>query len=199
VSAEFTARLSKGGEYEVQEMIPRTVNASPRSRYILRTNGVAVDTVFADQNMGSGAWKSLMRHTCPSGAVMALNLTDAATPPASGYVLRADAIRFQWIGDGTTSTESGGDQLPAQFLLEQNFPNPFNPSTTIAFALPAAAHTRIDIFDVLGRTVATPVQALRSAGRHTVLFDASQYPTGVYFVRMQAAGFVAVRRMMLVR
>ncbi len=199
VSAEFTARLSKGGEYEVQEMIPRTVNASPRSRYILRANGVAVDTAFADQNTGSGAWKALMRHTCPSGAVVALNITDAATPPASGYVLRADAIRFQWIGDGTTSTEGAGSQLPAQFLLEQNFPNPFNPSTTIAFALPVAAHTRIDIFDMLGRTVATPVQALRSAGRHRVLFDASQYPSGVYFVRMQAGGFVAVRRMILVR
>jgi hypothetical protein len=199
VSAEFKARLRKGGEYEIREMIPKTVNASPRARYILRMDGVSLDTLFADQNMGSGAWKSLMKHACPAGAVIALNIADDAVPPASGYVLRADAMRFQWIGDGTTSTEGGGNQLPAQFLLEQNYPNPFNPTTTVAFALPAAAQTRIDIFDILGRTVATPVRDVRSAGLHTVQFDASQYPSGVYFIRMQSAGFVAVRRMMLVR
>jgi hypothetical protein len=199
VSATFTTRLSKRGGYEIREIVPQTVNASPRARYILRMNGVPADTVFADQNTGSGTWKTLMTLTCPPNADIALNITDATSPPVSGYVLRADAIRFQWIGDGTASADDGDQRLPARFLLEQNFPNPFNPTTTITFALPKEAHIRIEVFDMLGRTVATPVLEVRSAGRHTILFDASQFPSGVYFVRMQAAGFVAVHRMMLVR
>jgi len=130
---------------------------------------------------------------------VALSIADATSPPVSGSVLRADAIRFQWTGDGTTSANGAAHHPPAHFMLEQNFPNPFNPTTTITFALPQAAHTRLDIFDMLGRTVATLVQEVRPAGQHTVLFDASHFPSGVYFVRMQAAGFVAVHRMMLVR
>ena len=199
VSATFTTRLNKRGEYEIQEIVPRTVNASSRARYILSMNGVPVDTVFADQNTGSGTWKTLMKYTCPSNADVALSIADATSPPVSGSVLRADAIRFQWTGDGTTSANGAAHHPPAHFMLEQNFPNPFNPTTTITFALPQAAHTRLDIFDMLGRTVATLVQEVRPAGQHTVLFDASHFPSGVYFVRMQAAGFVAVHRMMLVR
>ena len=199
VSVTFTARLNKRGEYEIREIVPQTVNASPRARYILHVNGMPVDTVFADQNTGSGTWKTLMKYTCPSNAEVTLIIADATSPPVSGSVLRADAIRFQWTGDGTTSNNDGADQRPEQFLLGQNFPNPFNPTTTITFALPQAAHAHLEIFDMLGRAVATLVHEVRSAGRHTVLFDASQFPSGVYFIRMQAAGFVAVRRMVLVR
>ena len=67
----------------------------------------------------------------------------------------------------------------------QNYPNPFNPTTTIDFDIASDCQVRIDVCDVLGRTVATLVNGSERAGRHSVIFDASGLPSGVYFYRMQ--------------
>ncbi|MDZ7411367.1 MAG: T9SS type A sorting domain-containing protein [candidate division KSB1 bacterium] len=90
--------------------------------------------------------------------------------------------------------------LPLTFELLQNYPNPFNPETVIAFALAKPAVVNLRVFNMLGGEVAVPVkdQALPS-GIHRVKFVADHLPTGVYFYQLQAAGFTAVRKMLLVR
>jgi photosystem II stability/assembly factor-like uncharacterized protein len=75
--------------------------------------------------------------------------------------------------------------LPSEFLLHDNFPNPFNPSTTIRFDLPSAARVNVSVFDALGREVAPLVAAELPAGAHETSWDASDRPSGVYFVRMR--------------
>ncbi len=85
------------------------------------------------------------------------------------------------------------------FALNQNYPNPFNPSTTIAFALPTESNVTLKVYDVQGREVATLVNDRMDAGQHSVNFDASNIATGVYFYRIEAGSFQAIRRMMLVK
>ncbi len=91
--------------------------------------------------------------------------------------------------------------LPAGFVLYDNYPNPFNPSTAIRFAIPAAAHVILKVFDMLGREVATLLDEDRAAGMGTVLFDASHYDlaSGVYFYRISAGTFTQTKKMILMK
>jgi chitinase len=90
-------------------------------------------------------------------------------------------------------------QIPNAFVLEQNFPNPFNPATTIRYHVPRLAHVRLDVYTVLGQQVATLVDALRQPGVYEVRFDASALPTGVYMCRMSSAEAVATVKLLLIR
>jgi len=80
--------------------------------------------------------------------------------------------------------ENGEPEIPIAFVLDQNFPNPFNPSTQIRFGLPNAAVVRLTVFDVLGRELQTLSSGYFGAGYHTVVWDASDFASGVYFARM---------------
>lgn len=95
--------------------------------------------------------------------------------------------------------EQGGQ--PQQIRLLQNYPNPFNPQTLIEFEVPEAMQVRLEVFDVLGRRVAVPLQGPVAGGRHTVRFDAGalNLSGGVYVVRLQAGAQVKTRSMMFVK
>ncbi len=93
----------------------------------------------------------------------------------------------------------GALDVPADYALEANYPNPFNPQTTIRFTLPEAVHVQIRVFDLLGREVARLVDADREAGRHEVAFDARDLASGMYLYRMQAGSFEQHRTMLLVK
>ncbi|MFQ3599455.1 MAG: two-component regulator propeller domain-containing protein [Chloroherpetonaceae bacterium] len=98
---------------------------------------------------------------------------------------------------------------PEKFELAQNYPNPFNPTTTLTYKLPISSDVRLEVFDVLGRKVATLVNATQEAGNYTVNFNGSTYnlTSGVYFYRLQASAtngasgstFVETKKMMLVK
>ena len=90
-------------------------------------------------------------------------------------------------------------EVPLQFGLAQNFPNPFNPTTIIRFELPASANVRLSLFDLLGREAAVIVNERKNAGVYEVIFDGSNLATGVYFCRLQTAASTTTRRLVLVR
>ena len=90
--------------------------------------------------------------------------------------------------------------VPQSFGLAQNFPNPFNASTTIAFRLSKSAHVRLAVYNSLGQKVASLVDKQMEAGRHTVRFDAGDLPSGVYFYRLEAGDErLQVRKMILLK
>ena len=95
--------------------------------------------------------------------------------------------------------EKQGEDLPETFELNQNFPNPFNPSTQIKFALPDQMHVRLEVYNLLGQRVATLMNEEKAAGRYEVLFDASGLASGLYIYRLQGATFTVVRQMLLVK
>jgi hypothetical protein len=89
--------------------------------------------------------------------------------------------------------------LPRTFELAQNYPNPFNPTTAISYQLPVASEVSLKVYDLLGREVATLVNARQDAGRYSVLFKGAALASGMYFYRLQAGSFVETKKMMLVK
>lgn len=100
---------------------------------------------------------------------------------------------------GPTGLQEEEDGKPFGFGLEQNFPNPFNPSTTVVYEIPSPLHVMIKVYDVLGREVRTLVDALLQPGRHRVEFEANSMASGVYFYRLQAGGYSQSRKLVIVR
>ena len=89
--------------------------------------------------------------------------------------------------------------LPSSFALDQNFPNPFNPSTTFQFALPRTERVSVRVFDLLGREVATVFSGELDAGVHRRQWDGSALPSGVYFYRLQAGDFMDTKKLIVLQ
>jgi hypothetical protein len=94
---------------------------------------------------------------------------------------------------------SGDPAVPAAFALEQNFPNPFNPTTTISFRLSAPSFVTLTVTNALGQMVATLEEGHLSAGKHVRTFSAGQFPSGVYFYTLTAGTVRQTRSMLLVK
>jgi hypothetical protein len=86
-----------------------------------------------------------------------------------------------------------------RFALQQNFPNPFNPSTSIRFQLPAATHVTVTVHDITGRKVAELLNAFKPAGEHTLQFNAAGLASGTYLYRVQAGNKVLQHKMLLLK
>ncbi len=122
-------------------------------------------------------------------------VNDGFTYPAVSDVIRVT------IGAVSTSNERAAD-VPDRFRLFQNYPNPFNPETTIPFALDEAASVRLTVYNALGQRIATLIEGTRPAGNHQVRWNGRnsqgvKMATGVYLYKLDVAGSVAVRSMVL--
>ena len=91
------------------------------------------------------------------------------------------------------------DDVPGAFALRQNYPNPFNPATTIEYTVPATGKVRLEVYDMLGRSVAVLVDAEQAVGTYTVRFDAAHLASGLYLYRLTADSNVQVKKMMLLK
>jgi hypothetical protein len=87
--------------------------------------------------------------------------------------------------------------LVTDYYLAQNYPNPFNPSTKINFGLKKACEVEITVYNILGNKVATLFSGIKSAGNHSILFDAANLSSGVYFYKIITNEFVQTRKMIL--
>ena len=100
---------------------------------------------------------------------------------------------------------AGADpQIPLSFELQQNFPNPFNPSTTITYSIPEMVRVKLTVYDILGNLVATLVDAEMNPGNHKTVWEGNdragmKVASGMYFFRLEAGSSVAVRKMLLVK
>ena len=98
-----------------------------------------------------------------------------------------------------TSIEGQSHEIPTEFALFQNFPNPFNPTTTIRYDVKELSEVTVKIYDVLGREVAELVNDQHVAGSYAVTWDARAYASGVYYYRISAGDFVSVRKLVLMK
>lgn len=103
--------------------------------------------------------------------------------------------------DVLTPTEStpGDLHVPHTFVLFENYPNPFNPTTTITYGLTASSHVRLLVFNMLGQKVAELVNEVQEPGRKAVSFDASNLPSGLYTYRITSGSFMETKKMLLIR
>ncbi|MBE2216794.1 MAG: SBBP repeat-containing protein [Ignavibacteria bacterium] len=89
--------------------------------------------------------------------------------------------------------------FPKKFVLEQNFPNPFNPITNIRYEVPVRCHVKIEVYDINGRLVSILLDEVRNLGVYTIPFDGTKLSSGVYFYRLVAGNFVQSKKMVLLK
>ena len=140
----------------------------------------------------------------------------ASTPPALCYAddqesYASNEIAINWnaplvfvagyfaAGGAAVDVPQGNVEPPKRINLFRNFPNPFNPSTTIRFSIPYQTYVSVKIYDSLGREVETLVREMKDAGEYSIHWVGNNVPSGVYYGRIQAGGYDASLPMVLVR
>ncbi|MCX6122883.1 MAG: carbohydrate-binding protein [Ignavibacteriales bacterium] len=146
---------------------------------------VAGDTLFTVRYNDKAPWPDAADGSGYS--IVAKNINGFGNPDSADY-WRASLYIHGSPGrdDIVTGIEDASSRPPGKFQLNQNFPNPFNPTTTIGYQLMANSSVRITVCDLLGREVAVLVNQEQSAGSHSIEWDATKYSSGVYFYRLQA-------------
>lgn len=123
---------------------------------------------------------------------------DTITANTFDYVIPPLSVYHFVLKGSPTGTAAGGNPL-ADYRLEQNFPNPFNPRTIIGYRLPASSDVRLAVYDLLGREVAVLVNDRKPPGEYRVRFDGTHLSTGIYFCRFFAGNHVESRKMVLTK
>ena len=128
-------------------------------------------------------------------------ITDNLSSQSNTHRMNSEATqRFELLIAATGIdglTELGA--VPEDFTLAQNYPNPFNPTTVINYQLPVSSEVRLEVYDMLGRQVATLINGQVSAGRHTVNFDASNLSSGVYLYRLVAGSQIMTKKLTILK
>lgn len=99
----------------------------------------------------------------------------------------------------TTGVNGEYTGIPKTYSLSQNYPNPFNPVTKINFEIPKQGFVNLQVYDILGREVKTLINEIKTAGRYSVDFNASEFASGVYFYKLVSNDFTDIKRMMLIK
>jgi hypothetical protein len=121
----------------------------------------------------------------------------ATATVSDGVLAQMDSVTVT-VASGVQNEIDATGILPTNFALKAAYPNPFNPATTVTYGLPVASEVRITATDLLSRHVATLVAGeAKSAGYHTVQFNAGDLASGTYLIRMEAGDFVATQQVVL--
>jgi hypothetical protein len=128
------------------------------------------------------------------------NAANNNNEPSGDYVFKA-TLSMQ---ESPSTAVEQAEEIPSAFRLEQNYPNPFNPRTSIRFRVSSFGFVSLKVYNLLGQEVATLVNDWKESGNHSVAFDIRHstfdiLPSGVYFYRLEAGGFVETKRMLLVK
>jgi hypothetical protein len=191
--------LNVGSTNQVVNVEPRNIGVGNHFYMYTLTgsNNVALpQTVVVNGDSGVGTvWgpstdlQNIAAVAYPIGDTVAFN-----SPPNSVEYVLLDA------GKNIISAIDGNiNQIPDRFELSQNYPNPFNPTTVIKYQLPTSAVVILRVYDVLGRKVATLVNARQGPGTYSTTFNAASFASGVYFYRLQAGSFVQTKKLIIMK
>ncbi|MDP1678372.1 MAG: T9SS type A sorting domain-containing protein [Bacteroidota bacterium] len=157
--------------------------------YLNPINGSSVVLKYAN---------NLNAATAFNGSVIVLGIPfETIHTKANRDALMNAALKYFDIA--TSVVEHGNGNIPSSFSLEQNYPNPFNPITKIRFSLANNESATLRIFDVLGKEITTLINEQLIAGTYDVSWDATAYPSGVYFYRLQTKDFSQTKKLVLTK
>jgi hypothetical protein len=149
----------------------------PSSLKVPPAGSAYVYITFAPTTIGAKTGKVVLQH----------NATSAT-----------DTVSLSGTGDPSTSVRPDGI-APSSYAVHQNYPNPFNPETAIAFEMPERASVKIEVYSLLGNSVEVLQNGMMNAGVHTVRWNASNKPSGIYFYRVTMGTKTITKRMMLLK
>lgn len=146
--------------------------------------GTQVEYYFACQDI---ALMTPLVSTLPTGG-SGIN-PPGTTAPGSKFIYSV----------GNFSSVTGNENLPTEFKLFENYPNPFNPSTIISFQIPKAAYVKLEVYDVNGRVIRTLISSNLNPGVYNFEFSSEGLSSGIYFYRLQSDSFTGQKKMILVK
>lgn len=162
-----------------------------------------VDYFSLSRSLNEGEVTEIARINCRGSDASGDRYTFRDEPLANGatYVYRLSTVDPYGNAEllAETAATPSENAVPSTYALDQNFPNPFNASTEIRYALPYAGDVRIQVFNATGQLVTTLVKGYQSEGYHTVSFDANRLASGIYLYSITSGDFTAVRKMILLR
>ncbi len=182
--ATFRVSVPKRASYDLFAWWVSSSNRATNTPFVVHTKE-RVDTVRVDQTIGGSTWYKIGTFTfggTPVDSVVVTNQAVGKTNPA--YVV-VDGLKLVSFDRSLTSVQKAGIGIPDRYALFDNYPNPFNPSTTISFQLPKASSISLNVFNALGQLVATLADERKEAGYYTVKWNAN-VSSGIYFYRLQA-------------
>ena len=197
-SATYSFTALADGVHQLNMIVPTTVNASEFARYTVLINGFQQDQVIVNQNTNSGTWVAIGNWYADKGASISVLIDDGATVNTN-KVLRTDAIKWLYGNLNTTSVDESNFSEKWSFELFPNYPNPFNPSTTISFSLNKPSIVSLRVFDVTGRQVKSLVNEFKLSGTHFITWNASGLASGVYIVQLQTDKGLLTQKILLLK
>jgi hypothetical protein len=197
-TATFTFTLIKSGLYDIFEILPTTVNSANNALYKIISDGTTIDSLYLNQNQGSGNWKDIGRYFLRADVPTSIKVIDSGES-TSGPVIRADAFKIALFQETTDLDNGDLVSVPDEFNLYQNYPNPFNPITRISWQSPVGSWQTLKIFDVLGNEVATLVDEYKPAGSYEVEFSAIKLASGLYIYQLKAGRYLDTKKMIFIK
>ncbi len=213
----FTDKLVSGSTVTMQVTV---VTPSAKSGFLngwidFNQDGILVDTtgehIFKDTTLSTGSYA--LSYTVPDSALKGVTfarfrfsdtpgLLPIDFPPYSNLDISVGEVEDYVVGIDTLLTSIRIDRnasIPKEFKLFQNFPNPFNPSTTIQYSVKEATDVKLEVFNVLGQSVMILVDEFQNSGTYKAIIDFNKLTSGVYFYRIQMGSFVQSKKMILLK
>jgi lysophospholipase L1-like esterase len=142
----------------------------------------------------------VMRNPLDTTRLVSTYQNDGLHPDAAGYKTMGESIDpHLFMEEPSSGLGQRSEDLPRSAALGQNYPNPFNPSTTISFSVPTRSFVSMKVFDSLGREVGDLVNDTQEQGSHSVNFDASALPSGMYVYKLSSGSFTQAKKMLMVK
>jgi uncharacterized Ntn-hydrolase superfamily protein len=185
--------IANGTSQAVITIIPKnnsdTLLSNGRTILLAHT-GAGVFSQVTD--LGNGTYAATLRAPMTPGTD-----TISVEVVSGSDTVRVAARPFVVYRLATPVSDGGGS--PQTFLLDQNFPNPFNPVTIIHYVVGSPSNVSLKVYDVGGKEILALVDGWRNAGRHVVTFDASALASGAYYYQLRTADYIATRKMVVLR
>lgn len=194
-SVHYLFKPAVSGLYSVQEMIPKSENACDKTDYIVKVNGVTMDSIQLNQNRDFTDWFEIFQVYLP--AESQVTFTVSQKNATSQYCLRADAAKILLLDKDYVSAKD--ILLPSETSLDPVYPNPFNAMAMIPFRLKEGGEVVLRMYDVTGREVTEYVETFTHGGRYEYVFDGSQLSSGVYIVRFSHKDVNQSRKILLIK
>ncbi|MGA3288003.1 MAG: glycoside hydrolase family 3 N-terminal domain-containing protein [Bacteroidota bacterium] len=183
--ADYYVNVSQSGKYI---LVYRVSSTADTGQIQLMTNGNVVSTLNLPMTGSWDTWQSFSTSVELSEGPQFIRM----------YALHG-GFRLNWMQFSLSTGVEEHASAPQRFQLFPNYPNPFNPSTTIKYQVPKTSLVTLRVFDILGREIAFLVNEEKPAGTYNIQWDASTRSSGVYFYRLHAGSFIETKKMILLK
>ena len=188
--AVFSTDVIEKGNYDIYAWWPSNSGYAYDTKFTIKT-GTKSESLQKSQRINGGQWNFLKNMNLDSSGKISIIVSDTASS-----TIVADAFKIVYKGLPLSVEET---YIPKEFVLYPNYPNPFNPATTIKWQMNTTAKVTLKIFDVLGREIKTLFEGERGPGVYTELFDGKNLSSGVYYYHLSVGNTSQTKGMLLLK